>query len=272
LRQVLINIIGNAVKFTENGSVDLTVKLVQVNDKHLLEFLVSDTGIGIDISQQAALFQPFTQGDHSVSRRFGGTGLGLALSRRFARALGGDVRLIQSEPKRGSVFSITIDPGDLANAEFVETFCDVKPLKAVAADAAQQSPDAALSGVKVLLVEDGPDNQILYQHLLKSAGAEVVAVRDGMDAVRYGRCDNLDLILMDIQLPVLDGYSATKILRRQGAKLPIIALTAHAMKEERDRCLKAGCDDWLAKPTDFNQLICTVAKWTQRGAKIEATH
>ena len=263
LRQILINLLGNAVKFTELGGVRLVVKLQQdERDSPQLRFDVIDTGIGIAESQLAALFRPFMQCDASTSRKFGGTGLGLAISKRLATMLGGDI-IVSSRPGAGSTFSLTIATGPLVNTRMIENY------ENAGAYARRQLPAGDGSSAKLdcrlLLVEDGPDNQRLISFLLRKAGAEVELAENGQraqelihDAQRLGR--PFDLILMDMQMPVVDGYEATRRLRAEGFKYPIIALTAHAMSGDRARCLEAGCDDYVSKPIDKTTLLETVAR------------
>ena len=260
LRQILINLLGNAIKFTEVGHVTLTVRLVPNADTGpRLEFDVSDSGLGMTSDQADKLFQPFAQADTSTTRKFGGTGLGLTISKRLAEALGGDVRVVWTEPGAGSCFRLTVATGPL----------DAIPL--VAAPRAQAAPQQAapattatppLTG-RVLLAEDGPDNQRLIAHLLKKAGATVTVVENGALAVDAALAADhegtpFDLILMDMQMPVMDGYTATSTLRERGYRGAIVALTAHAMAADRQKCLDAGCDDYATKPIDRAQLVATL--------------
>jgi signal transduction histidine kinase/BarA-like signal transduction histidine kinase len=245
LRQILVNIIGNAVKFTERGGVVVDVRL---EGGRLIAIEVRDSGIGIPAAAQGRLFRAFSQADEATSRRFGGTGLGLQLSRRLAQLLGGDVTLVKSEVGRGSSFVVTIDPGDFSMTPTDER----PPCKA-------EAGHGSLQGLRVLLAEDAPDNQYLISYLLKKNGAYVDVVDNGSEAVRQVLSADYDIVLMDIQMPVLDGFDATRELRRRGFDRPIIALTAHAMREEREECMRAGCTDHLSKPIDSERLIETVA-------------
>jgi PAS domain S-box-containing protein len=244
LRQIVVNIIGNAVKFTERGGVDVDVRL----EGGRLAIEVRDSGIGIPAAVQGRLFRAFSQADEATARRFGGTGLGLQLSRKLAQLLGGDVTLVRSEVGRGSSFVVTIDPGD-----FSMTTTDERP------PSKRDARHSSLQGVRVLLAEDAPDNQYLISYLLKKNGASVDVVDNGGEAVQKVLSADYDVVLMDIQMPVLDGFDATRELRRRGFARPIIALTAHAMREERDECMRAGCTDHLSKPIDSERLIETVA-------------
>lgn len=247
-RQILINIIGNAIKFTDHGKVSLRVYLSGDN-KETISFSVTDTGCGLTPQQQARLFKPFVQADSSTTRKYGGTGLGLALSRRLARALGGELTLEKSEPNVGSVFTLT-----LPNRTSHETAV----LKTQNFDAKPERKDTLLTGLKVLLAEDNADNRELILLILKQNGATVDQAVDGLEAVDKVRKGNYDIVLMDLQMPKLDGYEATKRLRESGFSKPIIAVTAHAMSDEREKCLKAGCTDFLTKPLDFAKLVQTI--------------
>ena len=268
LRQILINLIGNAIKFTEVGGVRLITSFIDDADEPLLRFDVVDSGIGMTAEQVAKLFQPFTQADSSTTRRFGGTGLGLTISKRFAQMLGGDIT-IQSEPGKGSTFRVTIATGPLDGVKMVGD-----PGEATLARPEVAQPVAPMSDkldCRILLAEDGPDNQRLISFVLSKAGAEVtikengqLAVDAALDAVERG-CP-FDVILMDMQMPVLDGYAAVGVLRGKGYTGPIIALTAHAMEGDRRKCINAGCDDYATKPIDRAKLIETIQRQTQGAA------
>ncbi len=277
LRQILLNLVGNAVKFTERGEARLSAHLIRATDAggrasrdeppaKQLEFRVSDTGFGIPSDRLDLLFRPFTQADESMTRRFGGTGLGLAISRHLARALGGDIR-VESVPGRGTTFTVTIDPGE-CSAKPVDATGDPQSTKLEAAPPCGLEP-RALRGLRVLVAEDGPDNQRLISAVLRSAGAEVVLVADGRSAVdaalnaqTSGR--PFDTILMDMQMPILDGYSAVAELRSRDYRPPIIALTAHAMSGDEARCLAAGCDAYATKPIDRGRLIALIRSECER--------
>ena len=244
LRQILINIVGNAIKFTHRGSVDVLIKVTQ-NEGPRLAFIVKDTGEGIDAAQSARLFEPFQQADVSITRKFGGTGLGLILSRKLAAALGGDVRLVESRLGHGSTFLVLIDPGVA-----LETVAVKK--------SSRPAGKSTLEGLKILVVDDSLDNQALIKTILKHSGAEVETVSNGAEAVEAATRGNFDIILMDLQMPVMDGFEATRVLRDNGYKKPIVALTAHAMKEERERTLNSGFNDHLTKPIDQRELVRTL--------------
>jgi CheY-like chemotaxis protein len=266
LRQILINLVGNAIKFTEAGSVRLVARLAQNAEGHsMLHFDVIDTGIGLTSQQVSKLFKPFSQADSSATRRFGGTGLGLSISKRLAKMLGGEIA-VSSIPEKGSTFSLTIDAGHLEGAAMLQARVDGVLPAARATDAI--AAPITLTG-RILLAEDGPDNQRLISFILKKCGAEValaengqIAVKEASAAWKEGR--PFDVILMDMQMPVMDGYTATRELRGKGYNGPIIALTAHAMAEDRQRCIDAGCNDFATKPIDRQKFLALVEHWTTR--------
>jgi CheY-like chemotaxis protein len=258
LRQILLNIVGNAIKFTGRGSVHILVKFLETSDaRPKLAFIVKDTGEGIRPEHIKRLFTPFTQADVSTTRKFGGTGLGLALSKKLANALGGDVSLSETTVGKGSTFVATIDPG--VNEESLHPSPSPQMAKVVHFSNAKRDND--LNQLKVLLVDDSLDNQALIQRVLKMAGATTETANNGKEAVEKAMAGNFDLILMDLQMPEMDGYEATHILREKGYKKPIIALTAHAMKEERQRSLRSGFNDHITKPIDHKFLVRTLAKY-----------
>lgn len=256
LKQILINLLGNAVKFTERGSVTLTVKMLPSG---CLGFEVQDTGIGIPFAKQDRLFKVFSQVDDSSTRLHGGSGLGLVLARRLAQALGGNVELLEAAPGEGCTFLAKIPARDPSFAAAPNSMALARP---------QKKPNAAspqhLKGVRVLVAEDAPDGQLLLRRILTRAGAEVDIVSNGLEAIERARGDAYDVILMDLQMPVLDGYAATRTLREQGYAKPIVALTAHALKEERERSLAIGCSGYLTKPIDQDELFQTVTRLSGR--------
>ncbi len=278
MRQILTNLVGNAIKFTQSGGVHVGVHIENASspDGALLAFDVQDTGIGMTTDQLGRLFKPFCQADDSASRRFGGTGLGLAISKRLAQMLGGDIDA-DSAPGKGSCFHAWVETGPLEG----KVMRDPSRLIHAAPESAPRTPAALnsgnqLAGRRILIVEDGPDNQRLIGHLLKRAGAIVEVADNGRLAIHmvYGRDRGIvsafDLILMDMQMPVLDGYQATFELRRMGCPFPIIALTAHAMTGDRNKCVEAGCDDYLTKPISQAALIETCTRWIERGHVVPA--
>ncbi|MCE5302267.1 MAG: response regulator [Planctomycetaceae bacterium] len=270
LRQILVNLVGNAVKFTETGHIRVVARLLNNQDREpKLQFDVSDTGIGMTSAQLGVIFHPFTQADSSTSRRYGGTGLGLTISKRLAILLGGDIT-VASEPGAGSIFRLTVATGPLAGVAFSD-----RP-RSVLEARVEPAPRPTLH-CRVLLAEDGVDNQRLLSLVLRKAGADVIIAQNGQEAVelalatfpRWGRryadpVEPFDIILMDIQMPLIDGYEATRRIRQEGYTGPIIALSAHAMSDAVDRCFAAGCDDYLAKPIDRDKLLRKVAEFVER--------
>ena len=277
LRQKLINLLANAIKFTKTGTVRVVIRLVQHRDQSCLQFDVIDTGCGMTEKQKATLFQPFAQADTSITRKFGGTGLGLTISKRFAELLGGNITVAKTEPDVGSTFRATVATGSLDGVKMIED-----PMSATVV--AKRPPTLAsvaladLHTFRILLAEDGPDNQRLISLLLKKAGADVTVEENGklaLDAALAARDEGnpFDVILMGMQMPVMDGYEATRQLRQQDYTGPIIALTAHAMQGDRQKCMDAGCDDYATKPIDRTRLLEMVqhyAKTSGVDGKLEA--
>jgi PAS domain S-box-containing protein len=261
LRQILLNLVGNAVKFTRSGSVRILVRYEPRAAPPRLVIDVTDTGIGMSGEQLALLFRPFHQADPSMSRRFGGTGLGLAISRPLAEALGGTIT-VRSALDEGSTFTLTLTADVPPGTALISSISEGPAMTPI--EGGQRAPEQ-LAG-KVLVVEDGPDNQQLLGTILRKHGLTValaengeIAARRALEALAAGA--PFDLILMDMQMPVLDGYGATTRLRREGYRGPIVALTAHAMGGERERCLAAGCDDYLSKPIDRAELYAAVDRY-----------
>lgn len=261
LRQILLNIIGNGIKFSSKGRVEVRIGVNCEDENDALFYAyIKDSGPGLTTQQINRLFQPFSQIDNSMSRKFGGTGLGLALSRRFANVLGGDVVVNESQPGQGCTFTVTVEAGCINGVPFVESL-EQKPTLMPATIAAKPS---CLRGLKILVVDDSRDNQELVSNFLEVAGAEVELASNGQEGLEKALSGDHNVVLMDIQMPVLDGYSATRNLRQQGFQKPIIAFTAHAMKEERDRCLNAGCNEHLTKPINRIELIESVHKYADQ--------
>lgn len=253
LKQILINIIGNAIKFTHRGGVCVKLRYLSA-PANKLEVSVSDTGIGIPKDSQLNLFQRFVQADNSTTRNFGGTGLGLILSRKLAIALGGNVRLQNSQTDVGSTFVITVGVGNIDSNHKALSF----PLCPQSSKQAVHTED--LHGMHILVADDAPDNRMLIERMLSSQGAHVELVENGQQAVDKALSQDYDAVLMDIQMPVLDGYSATRELRRRGYERPIIALTAHALADDRERCFRSGCTDHLSKPIARDSLLKTLMR------------
>ncbi|WP_426149530.1 response regulator [Pseudomonas sp. DC3000-4b1] len=251
IRQILVNLIGNALKFTEEGGVRIEPRCQVLDDRLIwLTCEVKDTGIGIDPQELERMFVAFQQADSSISRRYGGTGLGLPIARNLAERMGGTLKARSGEGK-GSVFTLEMP---LA--------LNLKPAQAKGAQAPEGRTNATLEGQNhhVLLVEDNPVNQTVIEAMLRSLGYEVSVVGDGAQAVDRVRDQAFDAVLMDCRLPVVDGYESTRRIRRLPERhgLPIIALTANALLGDREACLEAGMDDYLAKPfkrTDLQQLL-----------------
>jgi signal transduction histidine kinase/FixJ family two-component response regulator/HPt (histidine-containing phosphotransfer) domain-containing protein len=255
LRQILVNLLGNAIKFTPAGSIEMLVCAAQVDRSHMLAIEIRDTGIGMTPEQLARVFEPFAQAEQSTTRKFGGTGLGLAISRRLARLMEGDIT-VSSTPGEGTTFTVMIKTGVV---ESLETFSKLEDGPPAAIVAAGRVISDAISA-HVLLVEDGKDNRRLISTHLKMAGASVDFAENGGIAVELASAFPYDLILMDMQMPVMDGYLATAELRRRGIATPIIALTAFAMSEDRDKCLASGCTDYLSKPVNRERLLDAVRR------------
>jgi PAS domain S-box-containing protein len=258
IRQILLNIVGNAIKFTHRGSVTVLVNLQASHDGAMkLAFVVSDTGEGIKPEQMERIFSPFSQADVSTTRKFGGTGLGLVLSKKLAHLLGGDLVLSKSVPGQGSTFIITIDPGNKESMRFQSS----EPSRDNVISISKAADEFNLSQLRILVVDDNPDNQAFIRRILKILGASVVTANNGREAVERALSENFNLILMDIQMPEMDGHEAVRTLRSKGYKKPIIALTAHAMKEEQNRSLQSGFDDHITKPIDRKMLLRTLSKY-----------
>jgi PAS domain S-box-containing protein len=262
LRQILVNLIGNAVKFTDRGEVRIAVRCIRPPDAPArIEFAVSDTGVGMRAEDLGRLFQPFTQIDMSLSRRFGGSGLGLSISQRLAAMLGGRIEP-QSRLGRGSTFVLSIDPGPLEHVPLLDRL--PKPAEREG-EPHKARFERTLAG-RVLVVEDSRDVRHLIRLLLEQSGVEVDLAEDGRAGCEKGLASvrggvPYDLILMDIQLPVMDGYESLRQLREGGWKGPIVALTAHAMSGDREKCIATGFDDYVAKPPRLEQLLDVVERY-----------
>ena len=274
MRQILINLIGNAIKFTEEGHISIQVQLTENDQKKpLLECKIIDTGIGMSNDQIEHLFEPFTQGDTTASRKYVGMGLGLALSKRLADMLGGSISF-SSEQGKGSTFVFTVSTGSLEDVCMLQS-ADMPHNNPSFLPGVSHPSSLQLSG-RILLVEDGPDNQRLLSLMLSKAGAQVIVVNNGKEALekvmaeqnKYLAADvkspPFDIILMDMQMPEMDGYEATWRLREMGYTDPIIALTANAMSDNRERCLGAGCDEYLTKPIDRETLLSALAPYLSK--------
>ncbi len=278
LRQILMNLMGNAIKFTDVGHVTLTVRLVSPSSdgNARMEFEVSDTGIGMTKEQCCSLFEPFMQADASTTRRFGGTGLGLSICRRMAHLLNGEIR-VKSEPGLGSTFTVACSTGLLGETEVPnfgllsdQAVVEKRPL-----------PESGELKCRVLLAEDNPVNRYCLESILRRAGAIVETAENGQVAFEKAFASltlqqkdgqpslGFDIVLMDMQMPLLDGYEATRRLRQHGYSGPIIALTAHAMAEDERKCLAAGCDEFATKPIERAALIEVCRRWIEKGKQLQ---
>jgi hypothetical protein len=251
LRQVLFNLLGNAVKFTPQGQVVLQVEVAVGESPPVWRFSVADTGIGMTREQQQHLFEVFSQADTSITRQFGGSGLGLAISKQLVELMGGGI-VVESEPDKGSLFTVTL------------------PLHPVAAPPESGTggavATASLAGCRVLVVEDNEINQLVIRAFLQRAGIEPEVIANGQAALErmMRQPQALDLVLMDCEIPVLDGLSTVRRYRqweqgRAQRRLPIIALTANALPQYRDACLQAGMDDFLTKPVMQQALLSALS-------------
>ncbi|MEQ9558110.1 MAG: PAS-domain containing protein [Rhodospirillales bacterium] len=266
LGQVLINLTANAIKFTEKGEVAVKVlpgpsSTTDTTEKQMLRFEVTDTGIGMSQDQIDKLFQPFTQADISTTRQFGGTGLGLAISHSLVTMMGGEIG-VDSTAGKGSTFWFTVEVTVLPTGQAINASL---PQHLQSADLSSQAL-ARIAGMRVLLVEDNEINQQVAREILGHAGVAVDIAGNGKIAVEMVSITSYDMVLMDLQMPLMDGYEATRIIRAdpRHKDLPIIAMTAHAMDSERAKCLAAGMNDHITKPIDPNRLYTVLATWTRR--------
>ena len=275
LRQIVVNLVGNAIKFTSHGQVVLHVeKAREAGEDTLLHFTVRDTGIGIPREKQRLIFEAFTQADSSMTRNYGGTGLGLAISSRLVQIMGGQI-WVESDPGRGSTFHFharfQLQP---ANKPALVAESNNTPLQP---SAVTGSPLVIQNRLNILLVEDNPVNQTLAVRLFEKRGHTVVVAGTGKAALQTLAKDSFDLVLMDVQMPEMDGFTATAIIRERekstGQHIPIIAMTAHAMVGDRERCLEAGMDAYVSKPIQVNELFAAIASLvpnTHEGARAMA--
>ncbi len=273
IRQILINLTGNAIKFTETGEVRIILCMIDPPDTHnpRIKFQVKDAGIGMTEEQLAKIFEPFQQADTSTNRKFGGTGLGLSISARLVKLLDGSVSA-ESTPGEGSCFSIELPMTSAEDMELIENLDAIRNAKPKPSQMCKSKLANQLNA-RILLAEDGPDNQRLISFHLKKAGATVEIVENGkiahdraMEELHNGT--PFDAILMDMQMPVMDGYAATTLLRNEGYSEPIIALTAHAMASDRQKCIDAGCDDYATKPIDRALLFETIQRQLRQHAGV----
>ena len=259
LRQILLNLGGNAIKFSERGVVRLDLQLLHREGQNVtLACLVSDEGIGMSQEEQERIFTPFSQADTSITRRFGGTGLGLALCRRLVELMGGRIS-VQSTPGKGSVFRVELPFGVGRDDIFASDMAGAGP----------EEQNGSLQGLRVLMAEDGDINREIMEVLLSGMGVQCTAVSNGQEALEVWRAQagDIDLILMDVQMPVMDGYTATRAIRAdsrpEAATVPIVAMTAYAMRGDAERSLQAGMNAHLTKPVDVRELTLTLKNFAR---------
>ncbi len=267
LRQIVTNLVGNAIKFTERGEVSISLRLNQQSARSQLEIDVRDSGIGIASDKINSIFEPFVQAESSTTRKYGGTGLGLSISRKLARALGGDVTC-QSEIGKGSVFRISVDAGDMTEVVML----DEASIRATfVSDVADDQLGWSFNGKRILVVDDSIENRELVKLVLADADLHVAEADNGLKAVELALREQFDLILMDMQMPVMDGYTATRKLRDHGVAIPIIAFTAHALTGFEKSILEVGCTGYLTKPVDIDAMLELLGNYLQGKRVIRKT-
>ena len=265
LRQIVLNLLSNAIKFTEQGSVTVKARFLP-GDRPRYALEIIDTGIGIPEDRIGSLFEAFVQVDSSISRKFGGTGLGLVISRKFARALGGDVTA-RSQPGKGSVFTVTFETGPL---EGVPMMTPAQVMAHEDVEQVEKKERWTIPSARVLVADDGVENRELVSLVLAEQGLWVEEAENGQVAVDMAMKGGFDVILMDMQMPVMDGYTATRTLRERGVKVPIVALTANAMRGFEDQMREAGCDLFMTKPIDIDTLVRNLGRLLG-GRRVDAT-
>ncbi|MEM7785097.1 MAG: ATP-binding protein, partial [Planctomycetota bacterium] len=253
LRQIITNLFGNAIKFTSEGNVMVRMRMDRENNVFLID--VKDTGIGMSEEQMGKIFSPFSQADSSVTRKFGGTGLGLTISRKFAEALGGGIT-VSSEEGVGSTFTVKLDPGNLTDVKFISP----QNLDSIEVSQTKTMTSWNFQQQKILVVDDGKENRDLVKLVLKEANLAVTCAENGKIGSDMALEQPFDLILMDMQMPVMDGYQATRRLREEGLEVPIYALTANAMAGFEKKCLDSGCTGFLTKPINIDLLLGTLGE------------
>jgi CheY-like chemotaxis protein len=262
LRQILLNLLNNAIKFTDSGQVELRFGIESLEGgAERLEFAVADTGVGLTKEQLERVFRPFVQADNSTTRKYGGSGLGLTISQTLARLLGGDLTC-ESEPGRGSTFRFAIDPGPLDGVRRLDQFPESATPRAALPSS---GPNSALRG-RVLLAEDVAVNRRLISTILLRTGIHVEEAENGRIAMEKTLAARdagqpFDIVFMDMQMPEMDGYEATRRLRQAGYLRPVVALTSHSMSGERQNCLDAGCDEYMTKPVDRLLLLQVLSRF-----------
>mgnify|MGYP001550788664 CR=1 FL=1 len=251
LKQILVNLCNNAIKFTKNGDIELRV--CYRRDKHRIEFIVTDNGIGIDSKHLSRIFRPFEQADSSISKNHGGTGLGLFISNQISMLLGNEIK-VESTPGKGSVFTVEIDPGHIEESQFIWSEFELRRTSFISHDSAPP----LLRG-NILIAEDNPDNQKLLELMLSQTGADAVYVINGQEAIDQAINNNFDLILLDVQMPVVNGIEAATKMRDAGVSFPIVAVTANNEKKDMDHLLEIGFDDVICKPINRKEFFDLLA-------------
>lgn len=276
LKQVLENLVSNAIKFTDNGFVRLEIRAIsQPNHERLLQFNIADTGIGISQEILKHIYDPFIQADSSSSRAYSGTGLGLTLTHKLVQLLGGKLT-VQSSVNQGSVFSVTLNVGNITSqmrqtGRRPDLSCN-KTLSQTAPGVRVGRDTTGMKG-RVLLVDDTHEIRRLFNYMLSKMGLEVVTASNGREAIELiqdaeNQGEPHDLILMDMQMPVMDGYEATRFLRSQNHQVPVIAITAHTLIADREKCIAAGCSDYLGKPVKYDVLTEMVSRYLNATLKV----
>ncbi|MFI4912767.1 MAG: ABC transporter substrate binding protein [Sedimentisphaeraceae bacterium JB056] len=256
LKQCIVNIVSNAIKFTHEGYVHVNVESIEEKQGNIVVFNVEDTGIGIPEDKKDSIFEVFTQAESSTTRKYGGSGLGLAITKNLAKMLGGDLT-VESTVGKGSIFTLRIKSGE-------PNCVDISEL-----EHNNDKKDTSLESLgkrfgSVLVADDARTNQILIKKLLEKVGLDVTVVQDGSSAVDQAENKTFDMILMDIQMPVMNGYEATRRIREKGIETPIIALTANAMKTDREKCMNSGCNDYLSKPIERRRLAKVISTYIKK--------
>ena len=258
LKQTLINLVGNAIKFTDEGGVALVARVENQNGKTMFCIDIGDTGIGMTPEQCERIFDPFQQADTSITRKYGGTGLGLAISKQFVEKMGGEIT-VKSTPGVGSVFTISLDPGDLTNVPFA--YVDDETVSQFVDNDRKRVQQTRFDNARVLVVDDSESNRELIALLLRRSHAQVDFAENGEQAIEKVVHGDFDVVLMDMQMPVMDGFTATRTLRSMGIQVPIVACTANAMRQDEIECEEAGCNGFLPKPINQERLFACIGQF-----------